>query len=161
MITIKNKWKIASMLMLAVVLASCSSSEDTTDTEKPKITISFDAGFPKACAELQRGKTYTFIANASDNDALATYSIDVHNNFDHHTHGNQGSSCDFHADKQPVTPFLFMKNYSINEGGKQYQISQEIQIPANADVGDYHCQYTVTDKTGWSSNISIDFKIAE
>ncbi|MCV6630516.1 MAG: DUF4625 domain-containing protein [Flavobacteriaceae bacterium] len=150
------------LVISALVVASCSSSDDTTDTQKPTVSIQYANGFPKACAEVKRGDSYTFRAQLTDNDALAAYSIDIHHNFDHHTHDDQQGNCNFHADKVAVNDFQFIKNFQINTtDAKSYEIQQRITIPADADTGDYHCQFSVTDKTGWQSITSVDFKIIE
>lgn len=155
--------KSAFALLCAFYLTSCSSSDDDTvkkDEEKPTITVGYTEGFPKACAELKRGETYYFKAKAKDNMKLASFSIDLHNNFDHHTHDDQGVQCDLLPIKKAVNPFTFMKNYSI-PGGTDYEINVPITIPADADTGDYHCMYSVLDDTGWQGRTSIDIKIVE
>jgi len=145
-----------------VLLAlSCSSSDSVKDEEKPTITINYDGGFPQACEVLQRGETYTFKAQTTDNEALASFSIDIHNNFDHHTHDDQQESCDLDDIKSAVDPLIFIKNYTIENGVTRYEINVSISIPDDIDTGDYHCSYSVTDETGWQSRTSVDIKIVE
>ena len=151
---------IASLMLLLV--ASCSSEDDNEkDLQKPTISLNYDAGFPKACEVLTKGETYHFKAQVSDNLELAAYSIDIHNNFDHHTHDDQEASCDLGAIKDPVNPLIFIENYSIEEGVTSYEFDVSITIPTDIDTGDYHCAYSVTDQTGWQSRTSVDIKIIE
>lgn len=160
----KIKSRLMSLLLLSMlfIATSCSSSDDDSrDTTKPTITINYAGGFPQACAELERGQTYTFKAQVTDNVALAAYSIDIHHNFDHHTHDDQLGDCDFHEDKVAVNPLLVLENYSISGDLQTYEISIDIDIPNNIDTGDYHCSYSVTDQTGWQSQTSVDIKIIE
>ncbi|NQX85739.1 MAG: DUF4625 domain-containing protein [Flavobacteriaceae bacterium] len=159
--TISLKPMILVVLMLCFITTSCSSDDDNTDTTKPTITINYDGGFPQACEALERGQTYTFKAQVADNVALASYSLDIHHNFDHHTHDDQIGDCEFHDDKTPINPFLVLENYSISGEQQSYEIALEISIPNDVDTGDYHCEYSVIDKTGWRSQTSIDITIIE
>lgn len=149
-----------SLLLLSVV--SCSSSGDNEiDEEKPTININYTGGFPQACAELQRGQTYTFKAQVTDNVALAAYSLDIHHNFDHHTHDDQGAQCELEDVKSAVSPLIYMENFSIEEGSISYEISVPFTVPDDVDTGDYHCSFSVVDETGWQSTTSVDIKIVE
>jgi len=160
----KIKFNLFAILFFGLLIISTSCSDDDNDekdTEKPTITINYNGGFPLACEQLERGQTYTFKAKVTDNFALAAYSIDIHNNFDHHTHDDQEGDCDHHADKNAVNPLLILNNYTISEDLKSYEISVDINIPNGIDTGDYHCQFSVTDQTGWQSQTSVDIKIIE
>jgi len=150
------------ILFLTLVLGACSSDEGIAkDEEKPTITINYTNGFPKACAQLERGKTYIFKAQTTDNQALASYSLDIHHNFDHHTHDDQDVVCTLDPKKSAIDPFIFMENYQLEGGLTTFEINIELSIPDDIDTGDYHCSYAVTDQTGWQSRTSIDIKIVE
>ncbi|MCK0160886.1 DUF4625 domain-containing protein [Allomuricauda sp. F6463D] len=156
----KMKIKYSYFCLLFLFLVSCSSSDGSDiDEEKPSITLNYTDGFPQACEVLERGQTYIFRALATDNEALTAYSLDIHHNFDHHTHDNQGIECELEDLKNAVNPMIYMENFSITEGGSSYEISISITIPEDADVGDYHCAYSVTDETGWQGRTSVDIKI--
>ncbi|UOB17466.1 DUF4625 domain-containing protein [Abyssalbus ytuae] len=148
---------------LALFMQSSCSGDDSADKDetKPEITINYNEGFPQACDQLARGETYHFRAMITDNMELASYSLDIHNNFDHHTHDDQGAQCELDPVKEAVNPMIFMENYSVSEGLTSYEINIEITVPNEVDTGDYHCTYSVTDKTGWQSRTSIDIKIVE
>ena len=147
-------------LILIGLLSSCSDDDNIDkDEQKPTISINYNEGFPQACAQLERGKTYTFKAKVNDNKALASYSLDIHHNFDHHTHDDQGVECDLESKKNAVNPLIFMKNYTIEGGLTSYEINISVTIPNDIDTGDYHCSYSVTDETGWQSRTSVDIKI--
>ncbi|MBC9797204.1 DUF4625 domain-containing protein [Sinomicrobium weinanense] len=155
------KTKVLYLLPMALIWNSCSDDDTVVDDEKPTITVAYENGFPTPCTGLQRGGTYTIRARVSDNDALAAYSIDIHHNFDHHTHDDQGASCELAPLKQAVDPFIYMQNFQIEGNPGTYEINREITIPENIDTGDYHCQLSVTDRTGWQSRTSIDIKVIE
>ena len=143
-------------------LTSCSSDDNIDkDLEKPTITINYNEGFPQACAQLVKGQTYNFRAKVTDNLALASYSLDIHHNFDHHTHDDQEEPCDLGLKKQAINPFIFMQNYPIEDGLATYEINISLKIPEDIDTGDYHTAYSVTDQTGWQSRTSMDIKIID
>ncbi len=152
--------KLGLLLLLSLLTIACSSNDDEApDTTKPTITVQYDGGFPQSCDVLEKGKQYTIKVKVSDNVALKTYAIDIHHNFDHHTHDDQGSQCELDPIKTPVDPLIYMQNFPIENEPKEYEISQEINIPNDIDAGDYHCQISVIDVTGWQSRTSIDIKI--
>jgi len=148
-------------LTFIILFISCSDEDNDIDEEKPTITINYEDGFPKACTELERGQTYTFKALVTDNKALASYSLDIHHNFDHHTHDDQTEECTLEDKKTAVNPLIFIENYSIDQGVTSYEINISLTIPEGIDVGDYHCSYSVTDETGWQARTSVDIKIVE
>jgi len=151
-----------TLVFSSLFIASCSSDNDSVrDEERPTITINYNAGFPQACETLQRGETYTFTARVTDNQALASYSLDLHHNFDHHTHDDQGATCDLEPVKTAVNPLIYMENFSLADRPTEYEIQIEVSIPEDIDTGDYHCSYSVTDETGWQSRTSVDIKIVE
>ncbi|MUU77105.1 DUF4625 domain-containing protein [Winogradskyella endarachnes] len=157
-LTIKHFYFLAFLILVT----SCSSDDDnTTDLDKPTILVNYDGGFPQACQELSKGETYSFSALVIDNLELASYSIDIHNNFDHHTHDDQEATCELDPIKDPINPFIFIENYAIEAGLTSYEINVSIDIPNDIDSGDYHCSYSVTDVTGWQRITSLDIKIID
>ena len=116
-------------------MTACTSDKDK-DTELPTIT---DAGIianPVDCQVYNRGEIIPFHYRFTDNEELGNYNLEIHNNFDHHTHGTQGKSCDPDTEKRNADKaFKYNKDFAI-------------QIPANVDPGDYHFVIRVTDRTG-------------
>ncbi|MFV0566945.1 MAG: DUF4625 domain-containing protein [Flavobacteriaceae bacterium] len=157
----KNLSKITAFIFVLSVFMACSSDDSDKDETKPTISVNYNEGFPQACAELERGKTYNFKAMVTDNTELAAYSLDIHNNFDHHTHDDQGAQCEQAPIKQAVNPMIYMENFSIESGLTSYEINITVTIPNDVDTGDYHCAYSVTDKTGWQNRTSVGIKIME
>lgn len=154
-----------SLIILANIFmfGACTSDNDLEkDLEKPTISVNYTDGFPQGCSELQRGNTYTFRAQVTDNVALAAYSLNLHHNFDHHTHDDQGAVCYLEPIKTAVNPLLYLENFQIDEDDVMvFEIQIQVTIPDDIDTGDYHCAYSVTDQTGWQSRTSIDIKIVE
>lgn len=150
------------LLFITLGTAACSSNDGVDkDEEKPTISVNYDQGFPQGCAVLERGETYNFRAQVTDNKALAAYSLDIHHNFDHHTHDDQVTECNLDPIRSAVTPLIYIENFTIEGGLTSYEINISVTIPNDVDTGDYHCAYSVTDETGWQSRTSIDLKIAE
>lgn len=147
-------------IMVTLLWVSCSSDDSADkDLEKPTISVGYPGGFPASCSELVKGETYVFKAMVADNMALASFSLDIHHNFDHHTHDDQGVPCDLEPRKTAVRPFVLMENRSIENGPTSYEINFSLTIPSDIDPGDYHCSFSVTDQTGWQSRTSVDIKI--
>ncbi|MDB2606891.1 DUF4625 domain-containing protein [Zobellia sp.] len=153
--------KIYFLYFFLLTVACTNNDNDAIDEEKPTISINYEEGFPQGCSVLTRGETYNFRAMVTDNDELAAYSIDIHHNFDHHTHDDQVTECDLEDLKQAVNPLIFIENYTIEEGLTSYEINVSVTIPTDIDTGDYHCAYSVTDATGWQARTSIDIKIVD
>ncbi|MCK0148073.1 DUF4625 domain-containing protein [Arenibacter sp. F26102] len=148
--------------ILILVVASCTTDDNAAkDEQKPTIDINYDEGFPQACSQLVRGETYSFKAMVSDNVELASYSLDIHHNFDHHTHDDQDGECSMDTKKTAINPWIFIENYSIEDGLTIYEISIGLTIPNDIDTGDYHCSFSVIDETGWQSRTSVDIKIID
>ncbi len=149
---------MALAIFYVILLSNCSSDSET-DTEYPVIDISSAQAFPKQCSSVDRGKKFTFRARFSDNLALGSFSLDIHHNFDHHSHSTEISNCEFEAVKTAVKPFLFIKDYSIPEGQTSYEATVEIEVPVDADPGDYHFMIRLTDKEGWQTIKGLSIKL--
>lgn len=155
----KKKLLLSTTFALTFFTFSCSSDNENIDTEYPEIDISGTDAFPIQCSEITRGQKLIFKARFTDNAALGSYSLDIHHNFDHHTHSTEVSNCSTDANKQAVKPLLYLKSVNIPEGIKSYDVVQEIDIPADIDPGDYHFLIKLTDKEGWQSLKGLSIKI--
>jgi len=149
---------IITIVVLAFI-TSCSSDKAEIDSEYPVIDITGANAFPIQCSTISRGQTITFKATFNDNVALGSYSLDIHHNFDHHTHSTEVTTCEMEAVKKPVKPMLFINNYTIPDGVKTYEATAQITIPADVDPGDYHFMIRLTDKEGWQTLKGLSIKI--
>lgn len=163
---VKMKWskmktakKIAVLVLSSLAYTACSSDNDAVDTEYPTIDISASNAFPVQCSQINRGQKITFRATFRDNAALGSYSLDIHHNFDHHTHSTEVSDCETDPVKKPVKPLLYINSVTIPEGLKNYEATQEITIPEDIDPGDYHFMIRLTDKEGWQTIKGLSIKI--
>lgn len=154
-----KKIKFLFGVLTLVLISSCSSDNAEIDTEYPVIDITGANAFPIQCSTIERGQTITFKATFTDNVALGSYSLDIHHNFDHHTHSTEVTTCEMEAVKKPVKPMLFINNYTIPTGVKSYEATAKITIPADVDPGDYHFMIRLTDKEGWQTLKGLSIKI--
>jgi hypothetical protein len=154
------KIKLIVPVLLFGLIAGCSKKDDVAiDTEYPTIDISSSTAFPIQCSEISRGEKLVFKAKFSDNSFLGTYSLDIHHNFDHHTHSTEVAVCTMNQVKTAVKPFLFINTFDIPVGTKSYEATNEILIPSDIDPGDYHFMIKLTDKEGWQTLKGISIKI--
>jgi len=152
--------KIHQIFMFTFVLFF-ACDDVVKDEELPVINMSGITAFPQNCVTVYRGESFTFNALFTDNEELGSYSIEMHNNFDHHTHSTSSTECEMEAIKTPVNPLLFIEEYDMPQGKKSYSATIEIDIPADVDTGDYHFMVRLTDKSGWQTFEGISMKIAE
>lgn len=149
------------LVMTIATIAGCKKNEAKVDDIPPVIDLSIAGAFPVQCSEISTGETFVFKARFTDNLELGSFGVDVHHNFDHHSHSTEVEQCATGVIKAPVNPFLLVKNFAIPEGSKTYEAVVEIPVPANADAGDYHFMIKVTDKQGWQTLRGISIKIVE
>lgn len=156
----RKKIKVMAFVAgLIVLLNSCKKEEQEIDTIYPVIDIAAQDAFPKQCSVLKKGNKFVFVATLSDNRELGSVSVDIHHNFDHHTHSTEVLDCSLEAIKTPVKPFLLIKDFPIPTGQKTFRVAQEISIPADVDAGDYHFLIRLTDKEGWQTIKGLSIKI--
>lgn len=145
---------------LAVLLFSCIDDIEKDD-EIPGIDMTAAEAFPKTCDVVYRGETFTMKATFTDNVELGSFSIEMHNNFNHHTHSTDIIECEMEPIKTPVNPLLYIEEFDIPEGQKSYEATVEIDIPSDVDTGDYHFMVRLTDTAGWQALKGISMKIAD
>jgi hypothetical protein len=149
-----------TLLPALFVAASCKKeSTAKIDTVYPVINISGSNAFPIQCSTVKRGEKFSFRAELNDNSALGSVSVDIHHNFDHHTHSTELTSCSMEAVKVPVKPFLLIQSYPIPSGLSRFEVIQEIAVPSDIDTGDYHFMIRLTDKEGWQTIKGLSIKI--
>lgn len=147
-------------MVLTGLLWGCSKSE--IDDVPPVIIMNDPLHFPQVCDTVYIGETFTFRSTFTDNKELGAYSIDIHHNFDHHSHSTEAEECELDPPKTPTeNVFLFIQSYTIPDELKTYEAEASIEIPADADTGDYHFFLALTDKEGWQSIRGVGIKVLE
>ncbi|WP_168191346.1 MULTISPECIES: DUF4625 domain-containing protein [Antarcticibacterium] len=134
---------ILTLLVAALIFTSCSSDDDATpDTQKPTIAIIE----PHNDDEIAPGGEIHFEALFSDNVELASYKIEIHDDFDDHTHAQLKSSHD-------LNPWSFEQVFQIPAGQRSFEAEQHIDVPTTFNgepisEGIYHLGVYVTDTSG-------------
>ncbi|WP_339923173.1 DUF4625 domain-containing protein [uncultured Cyclobacterium sp.] len=162
-IKMKTLKYIGLLALVFIFSVSCDPTEET-DTEKPLIDLSIDDAFPNSCAIMYFDEPFNFKAYFSDNFALGSYSIDIHNNFDHHSHSTEEDDCTLDDKKTATHPFVFINDYEIPENSSSYETDLTMTIPSADESGlfqegDYHFYISLTDKEGWSTQKGLSVKI--
>jgi len=149
------KYSRSAFYFIALILICSCSDDKTIDTEKPTIDLTVANAFPVSCDTIYFDTPFTVKMLFNDNVELGSYNIDIHNNFDQHTHSTEFEQCEFDLVKTPVNPYIFIQDYSIPLGSSEYAAEIELTLPSSNgtsvyDEGDYHFQVTVIDKEGWA-----------
>ncbi|NSW45054.1 MAG: DUF4625 domain-containing protein [Bacteroidales bacterium] len=160
----KNIQLVIFLLSTTIIFFSCNKEKEVIDKQKPNIDFSIQDAFPLNCDTLYFGETFNFKVLFSDNVELGSFSIDIHQNFDHHSHSTEATTCNSDPIKTPINPYSFIQDYAIPAGLKQYEPNLSITIPANNenglfDEGDYHFLIMLTDQSGWSTQKGLSIKI--
>lgn len=153
---------LTGLLLILVVFITCNKEE--IDDQKPEIDLTISGAFPQNCETLYFGEPFIFKALFSDNAELGSFSIDIHNNFDHHSHSTEVTECSLDPTKAPANPYVSIEDYDIPEGQDSYETSIVITIPnsdskGEFDEGDYHFFISLVDKEGWSVQKGLNIKI--
>ena len=155
--------KISLSLFFVFLLFACTQSEGI-DMQKPEIDLTIQEASPLNCNVFYFGETITLHSLLKDNVEIGTYSVDIHHNFDHHSHSTEVEECALLPKKVAINPFVFIKGYGIPVGQTSHQTATEIELPTGNelglfDEGDYHFFISLTDKQGWSTQKGISIKI--
>ena len=147
--------------LMFVSLASCGDS-DSKDIAYPVISDTLTTASPVECDRFYRGETIHFHALFTDNVELGNFNIEVHNNFEHHSHGTSATDCELDPVKA-ATPkvWVYNESFSIPANSAAYDAYVDIPIPDDIDTGDYHFVVRVTDAAGWQSYKAFSVKILE
>ena len=152
---------IFALTILLAINACTSDNGNTKDTEKPEIEMAFADAFPTSCATVSRGTAISFKAMFKDNQELGAYSINIHQNFDHHSHDTETDNCELEPQKIAVNPLTRTLTFEIPANQKEFLAEQEITIPTDIDTGDYHFMIQLTDAQGWATMRGISIKIID
>ncbi|MBR4214507.1 MAG: DUF4625 domain-containing protein [Bacteroidales bacterium] len=151
-------------LFCIINLAACSKDDDK-DTEKPR----FDNtnATPTDGSKFLPGGKIIVHQTFTDNDELGSFNIEIHNNFDGHSHSTETDEHDEHEHNEhhehgdESGAWVFNQDYTIPAGKKSYTADLEIDIPENISEGDYHFMLRVTDKTGWQEIKAVSIEIED
>jgi hypothetical protein len=157
-IAIEQKWakmKYAFRIsFIAVILAgvvSCDNdNNDPVDVTAPAIELEE----PVVEEFFHTGDYIHFKATFTDDIELGSYSIDIHDNIDGHSHGRI-----FKTYEDPsLLQWNFKENFTFPVGQKVVDIDMDdqIEIPSNAIAGPYHFIIQAIDKAGNATSYQDD-----
>ncbi|MDR2414672.1 MAG: DUF4625 domain-containing protein [Odoribacteraceae bacterium] len=136
-------FNICLLAIFALLAAACGDDSDNT---KPVINLIE----PADGDTLHIGDDVHFEMELSDNEELKSYKVDIHDNFDGHTHA-------LSRDTEPESvAFSFNKTWELT-GKKTASVHHhEIVIPENATPGAYHLMVYCTDAAGNEALVARD-----
>ena len=155
---------IILLVVLSILLNACQDDEKPTiDTEKPLIDLTILDAFPTSCDTLYFDEPFIVKALLTDNIELGAFNIDIHNNFDHHTHSTELEQCTLGAVKTAENPYVYIQDYTLPVTN-EFTTDVSMTIPSSDgtdlyDEGDYHFQIRLTDKEGWSTMKGLNVKL--
>lgn len=157
---------MAIALTSAAIATSCSSNDDK-DTTYPQITAEGITANPVDCQNYKRGDIIPVRFMLTDDTELGDYNIEIHSNFDHHTHSTSTAECEDHEGHEEHhegstdAPWHFSQDYTIPAGQRSYMASHDIAIPTDIATGDYHFTLRLTDRAGWQQLHAVSIQITE
>ncbi|MDR2764558.1 MAG: DUF4625 domain-containing protein [Tannerella sp.] len=136
------------MGLTALLFIVCNACKEDSDTTKPEILLVEPAEGDLLHIGDEHGMH--FEVEFSDNEMLASYKVDIHPNFDGHSHTRATSE---------TVDFEFDKSWSLS--GKNAAIHHhEIMIPEEATPGAYHLMVYCTDAAGNESYVAINVELS-
>ncbi|TCO05415.1 DUF4625 domain-containing protein [Natronoflexus pectinivorans] len=145
-------------LIVVLFVSSCVKDSDT-EAEAPKVDILL----PFACDTVYFGEEFTFRLKLTDKNALGNLSMDVHNNFNHHSHGDN-VTCQMDERKEAIHPYSNAWIHSLPKQ-REYIFEKILTFPKETeennihDHGDYHFHIYVTNEDGYQVFTTLDIKV--
>jgi len=127
------------LCLFATLFFACD--KDSEDVSKPVINLIE----PEDGDSLKIGAAVHFEMELSDNTELRSYKVDIHSNFDGHTHTKTATE---------TVDFTYSRSWDVSELKNTLVHHHEITIPVNATEGNYHLMVYCTDKAGNESYVA-------
>ena len=147
--------KILSGIILIFGLLFLSGCDDLQliDVKGPTIEVKV----PEWGAYLIAGTFAPFEATFTDDFELATYNIEIHENFSGHGHGRVA----YILEDPALLKWSFKQSFTIPAGLNIFQaiLEEDIEVPSNAIAGPYHFIVQAIDNAGNSTSFQDDSAI--
>ena len=156
-----KKYLYSMMMLCALTACGHSDNDEQRDMQQPVISDKGIVASPIDCQQYHRGDVIPFHYVLTDDQELGAYNIEIHNNFDHHTHSTTAVDCHTDEHSTPQHPWVYNQDYQIPAGLTTYDARHDIQIPADIDPGHYHFMIRLTDRAGWQQLHSVAIIIVE
>lgn len=154
---------LALVSVIAIGFTSCGSDDDDNDLRdmtQPVISEQGITANPVECQQYHPGDVIPFHYVFTDDVELGNYNIEIHNNFDHHSHSGSAVECELEPKKEAgAKALVFNQDYTIPAGQRSYDARIDIPIPADAETGDYHFMVRLTDRAGWQQLKAVSIKV--
>jgi len=147
------------VILMLPFFRGCIEQKDT-EAERPVVELLS----PLPCDTLMFGEDFRYTVRITDNTGLGNISMDMHNNFGHHSHGDH-ETCIMDPAKDPVDPYTNSWIFSLPEEKLEYVFDTLLHLPALKDEntqwdrGDYHFHIYVTDNDGYQVFTTLDVKV--
>lgn len=130
-----------------LLLSACKKDKkEEVDNQKPSITVNK----PSTNALAKSGSDFEIDIQFHDNMNLSQYKLEIHPNFDGHTHGK--------TENESTAPWEW--DTIVNISGKEHQAKFKIKVPMNVQAGNYHFMAMCTDQNGFEAPFKvIDIKV--
>lgn len=138
-----------TLLFSAMITGFVACENKSKDTTPP--VIDEPSFLPADCDIYYLGDTIPVYFICSDDTELGNYNIEIHSNFDHHTHGTSSVECEnsegeehhheegeSHHHEAVEGAWVFNRDFAIDRGLKSDTIDIAIPVPADIAEGDYH-----------------------
>jgi len=134
---------------LSGIVMNCDDI-DLVDTVAPTIEVLE----PSVRGFMVAGEYAHFDAKFIDDFELATYNIEIHENFGGHAHGRKAAL----AEDPSLIKWSYKQSFIIPEGLTLFQavLEDEIEIPSNTLAGPYHFIVQAIDKAGNATSFQDD-----
>ena len=147
-------------LFCAAMIGFAACNDDEKDMTKPIITDTGIVANPINCQFYHPGGVIPFCYLFVDDTELGSFNIEVHSNFDHHSHSTEAndhehSECEGaeeeheHEGSNDAPAWVYNQDFTIPAGQRSYLAQIEIPIPADIAPGLYHFMIRLTDRAGW------------
>lgn len=135
-------------LSTALILPSCDKEDTDEDNVKPEI-VSVTINNKTQDIVANTNSQISFDASLSDNEALGSFKIDIHDIFDDHSHGKRNGI------NWAETKIIDLSS------GKQETINTTMSVPTDAIAGPYHAVFRLLDVEGNEGEFKeIDFMVS-
>lgn len=133
-----RKYALCLMASALLGLVACKKEKkEELDNQKPSITIVK----PASGSTAKGGENLQIEIRFSDNMNLSQYKLEVHPNFDGHSHGK--------TEGEMVSPWEW--DTIVNVSGKEHTAKFSIRVPSDVKAGNYHFMAMCTDAAGYEA----------
>ncbi|TLX77063.1 DUF4625 domain-containing protein [Labilibacter sediminis] len=148
--------KYTAILTALILLLFASCNNDDIDTTKPEIEIIKPvAAEGEDHIEFHQGDSFDFESKFTDNLELKSYKVEIHYNGDGHEHGAQTKSATAEDHVE------WDQEWTGDLDGKEDVAKITMEVPENAEPGEYHLGVYCFDAAGNETQAFIEIHVEE